>query len=409
MTPFSAKTSGSFTLCTILTILLILATHPGRTSAQPPPGFITTHGAGFAVDGHRFGFGGANSYKLPWLPPYELNSTFEDAEALGFRVIRTFASVQIGDPSPANADATWFSQGGFTRGETNHVYFQSWDSVSNHMVINDGPDGLPHLDAMIAAAAQHHARLVVALVDNWNYAGGTVKYCDWHHLPSVALPHSRQSWCPAFYTDPGVRADFKTWTSTLLNRRNTISGVLYKDDPTIMTWELANEPAAKSDDLEPWAADMAKFIHKIDTKHLITIGDVGFNRSDAEFTRLLKLPHIDYGTVHMYPAYRQPASTPQACVPILQRYLALGKAHNKPVVLEEFGWSAVHADQAAVYTQWLNAVRDAQGGGWQFWVFYGHNRDGGFPRQDSDGFNISKDGSSVTKALSAAALEMEEQ
>jgi mannan endo-1,4-beta-mannosidase len=331
-----------------------------------------------------------------------------NARALGFRVMRTFASVQIGDPSLGNVDVVWDPPGDFGKGSTNGVYFQTWDSAAGHMVINDGPNGMPHLDAMIAAAAKHHVRLVVALVDNWNYNGGTVEYCAWRHLPSVALPGSIQSWCPDFYTDPSVRADFKTWTAALLNRRNTVTGVLYKADPTIMTWELTNEPAPDTKTLASWAADMAGFIHKIDHRHLIAIGEEGFGRSPAEFTQLLRIPNIDYGTLHMYPVYDQPAKTPDDCIPILKQYLALGTASDKPVVIEEFGWSTVHPDQAAVYTQWLNTIRNSGVGGWQFWVFYGHNKNGGFPPRDpSDGFNIYKDGSAVTKALSTAAFKIE--
>jgi len=29
---------------------------------------------------------------------------------------------------------------------------------------------------------------------------------------------------------------------TVLTRKNTVSGILYKDDPTIFSWELMNEP-----------------------------------------------------------------------------------------------------------------------------------------------------------------------
>lgn len=46
----------------------------------------------------------------------------------------------------------------------------------------------------------------------------------------------------SFYRDPRIRAWHKAWISHLLNRVNMITGVAYKDDPTIMTWELGNEP-----------------------------------------------------------------------------------------------------------------------------------------------------------------------
>ena len=43
------------------------------------------------------------------------------------------------------------------------------------------------------------------------------------------------------------RSAFKTYVKNIINRRNTITGVLYRDDPTIMAWDLANEPYVLGD------------------------------------------------------------------------------------------------------------------------------------------------------------------
>lgn len=42
-------------------------------------------------------------------------------------------------------------------------------------------------------------------------------------------------------------ADHANFMQAVLTRVNSISGVSYKDDPTIFGWELMNEPRCQSD------------------------------------------------------------------------------------------------------------------------------------------------------------------
>ena len=39
---------------------------------------------------------------------------------------------------------------------------------------------------------------------------------------------------------------YKNYITTLLNRKNTITGVYYRDDPIIFALELANEPTRQT-------------------------------------------------------------------------------------------------------------------------------------------------------------------
>jgi len=89
---------------------------------------------------------------------------------------------------------------------------------------------------------------------------------------------------------------YKDYVAALMNRRNTFSGRLYKEDPTIFGYNLMNEPRSKADlyvvtresydptigiynityndgsALQEWIDDVAKFIKDIDPVHLLTTG-----------------------------------------------------------------------------------------------------------------------------------------
>lgn len=112
------------------------------------------------------------------------------------------------------------------------------------------------VDRGLAIAAEEGVRVIIPLVDNWAWFGG---FAEW-----AALSGTRDFW-----NDPESRADFKAFISWLMNRKNTVTGVLYKDDPTIMAWELGNEIDKASAD---WIVDMAAHIKSIDANHLLIDG-----------------------------------------------------------------------------------------------------------------------------------------
>ena len=85
-------------------------------------------------------------------------------------------------------------------------------------------------------------------------------------------------WVGAREDAGGVKQAYKQNILQLLNRKNTKNDRLYKDDPTIMAWNLANE--ARCDDcdswvLQSWIDEMAPFVKSHDDRHLIGVGHEG--------------------------------------------------------------------------------------------------------------------------------------
>ncbi len=87
-----------------------------------------------------------------------------------------------------------------------------------------------------------------------------------------------------FYTNPEARRLYREHIEKVVTRRNTITGVLYRDDPTIFGWELMNEAqviTGRWAERRAWIAEMSEYIKSLDPNHMVTPGAWGY-RSAAE-------------------------------------------------------------------------------------------------------------------------------
>lgn len=252
------------------------------TAASSTVAFVTTRGTSFIDDdGKPFRFAGTNNYYLAYQPPEMVDDVLARAAAHGFTVLRTWAFIDIGHPDGSE------SVGG---GPKNGVWFQALDPATNTLVYSEA--GLAHLDAVLVAAAKYGVRLILTLTNNWNDFGGADQYVRWETL--VRPEYAATARHDDFFTSVWQEAAYVAYAAHLMTRANSLTGVAYKDDPTIFAWELANEPRcagsgtyASSNNctlhyavynvqpvafkIPPWVARVSAQLKAVDSNHLIAV------------------------------------------------------------------------------------------------------------------------------------------
>ena len=316
------------------------------STARRPNGFVKRDGATLSLDGQRWYFSGANSFQLvdPTSDTETVNKVFQRADDQNLDVIRTWA---------------------FCSGQEGRC-FQPYPWHHDE-------DALKRLDYVVKKAGEHDIRLVLALVGNWDHYGGKHQYVEW-----TDADHPDD-----FYTNQDCRNMYKHHVETILTRQNTFTGVQYRNDPTIMIWELANEPRAPSDPsgetLESWFRDMSQFVKSLDGNHLVSTGMEGFfgggegwmydGSEGTYYVRHHGIDTIDVATFHMYPQHwvSDPGRRHKWAISWLQNHIR--SAHNigKPVYLGEFTWA--DSNQAAVYRDWYDVLDKEDADGALLWNF----------------------------------------
>ena len=335
------------------------------TNAAASTSFVKRSGPRLQVNGTTFRFAGTNNYYLFYKSTAMVDAVLDKAKAAGFTVLRTWASQEVQDPDGSNS----VSPPGAG------VWFQYWDAAAGKPAIKTGPDGIDRLDYVVWKAKQDGIRLVLPLVNNWNNFGGMDQYVKW----------AGGSYHDDFYTNATIRGWYRDWINYLLNRTNTLTGLKYKDDPTIMTWELGNEPRCVSAGVYPrsstcttatlttWADEMSTYIKSIDPNHLVSVGDEGFyakDTSSSDWTinggdgvdtiAFAKLKNIDVMSYHLYPGgWGKDAAWGDKWITDHQ---ADARKVGKPVMLGEFGWPD-KATRNTVYRKWTSLITPSSSGG----------------------------------------------
>jgi len=227
---------------------------------------------------------------------------------------------------------------------------------------------LEGLDFLLAEMAKRDMYAVVFLNNYWEWSGGMAQYVGWTDSTRTADPeNSPGGWgefmdsSATFYGKPRAVALYYRYLRAVIGRRNTVNGRLYAQDPTIMAWQLANEPRPgrgwKADDprlfgFYRWVDSTAHYIHLLDTNHLVSTGSegtVGMDMSEQYFLEAHRSQYVDYLTLHLWPknwGWFDPDKIRETLGPSEQKagaYLAehirMARQLGKPIVMEEFGMS----------------------------------------------------------------------
>jgi len=219
---------------------------------------------------------------------------------------------------------------------------------------------LKGLDRFLVEIAKRGMKAVLYLNNSWEWTGGYSQYLAWAGYGKAPIPNvdgwpAYMNYVIQFQQSDTCKALFAKYVKDIVSRRNSITGVNYKDDPAIFSWQIGNEPRAFNEkNKEPfarWIGDVAKLIKSIDKNHMISTGSEGMHGCEDDivlFEKIHSYPEVDYLNIHIWPYNWQWINketisdnlelSKKHTKEYIEMHVAVAKKLNKPIVIEEFGF-----------------------------------------------------------------------
>lgn len=380
-----------------------ITTQTRTTNAAPAStggGFVRVEGTRFMLDGKPYRFAGANFWYGAYLGAAggigdrgRLVAELDQLKAAGIDNLRVLAMSEAS---------------GFKRG-VRPAIMTAPGQYDERL--------LQGIDFLLDEMGKRDMKAVLYLNNFWQWSGGMSQYVSWFTGEPVSAhdPDQTGDWngfmqnSARFYAIADAQKLYRDAIRTVITRTNTVNGKTYVDDPTVMSWQLANEPRPGSDaDGHPnfpvfkqWVHDTAGYIRSLAPKQLVSTGSEGgwgTLGSDALFEESHATPNVDYLTFHLWPSnwrwidHDDPAarlaSGLKKSLEYIDRHIDLADRMGKPIVLSEFGLnrdkgaydptSGTTARDAFYQAVYHHLLRRAKAGdaiaGSNFWAWGGRGR-----------------------------------
>lgn len=219
---------------------------------------------------------------------------------------------------------------------------------------------LAGLDYFMNELRERDMTAVLYLNNSWEWSGGYSVYLQWSGHGDAVVPAvdgwpAYMEYVKQFPQSDSAKALFANHVNYIVSRTNRYNQIKYVDDPTIMSWQIGNEPRAFSDEnKEPfarWMADVAAQIKSLDPNHMVSSGSEGAWGCEMDmnlFEKIHAAPNINYLNIHIWP-YNWGWVKADSLTELLPRakentkkyiddHMVIARKYSKPIVLEEFGF-----------------------------------------------------------------------
>ncbi len=265
--------------------------------------FVRREGTGFRIGGQPYHYAGANMWYAPYLgadAPFgnraRLRRELDRLGGLGIDNLRILGSSEL---SPLKNSIT--------------PAFRTAGTDYNETLLRG-------LDFTLAEMGRRNMRAVIYLTNFWEWSGGMMTYLYWVNggryinMNDPAHPWPEfPDFVSAFYSNERAVAMYHDYVRAVVSRTNSITGMRYVDDPTIMSWQLANEPRPGGSEKVghgqlpaylAWIRNSARLIKSLDPDHLVSTGSEGTQGCLGSETCVIsahEFAQIDYLTAHVWP------------------------------------------------------------------------------------------------------------